>query len=196
MDRTTFYPSQAVASRDYTNGTGGRAGNQRDIDPMGTDNAAIRPAGMAFSSVLDFAKFMEFLYRGDAAVLSDGTRAAMESPLENTHLDGTVDHYGYGVYSTTGVDFGPGQYFPGHHIDHSGQQLGWSSYWNLNMEDGFGFVVLQNNNGPGFNDTMLYAIEHVEGLSPCAEPRSTQSDPRLFPSYAGTYNDRKAPTFR
>jgi D-alanyl-D-alanine carboxypeptidase len=189
MARTTFYPAQVVAGRDYTNGSAGRPGSQRDLDPIGTDNAAIRPAGMAFSSVVDFARFVEFLYRGNDAVLCDATRAAMTSPLHDTHLNGDVDHYGYGVYSTTGLDFGPGQYFAGRHVDHSGSQPGWSSYWNLNMEDGFGFVVLQNSNGPGFNDTMLYAVQHLEGLTKGAEPLSTQPDPSLLPSYAGTYRD-------
>jgi CubicO group peptidase (beta-lactamase class C family) len=189
MARTTFHPEQVVAGRDYTNGTGGGPGGTMDIGPVGTDNAATRPAGMAFSSVVEFAKYMEFLYRGNCAVLSDATRLAMESPKVNTHLNGTVDHYGFGMYSTTGLDFGPGQYFTGHHIDHSGAQRGWSSYWNLNMEDGFGFVVFQNSNGPGFNDTMLYAVQQLEGLTAQAEPPSTQTDPHVYPSYAGTYVD-------
>ncbi len=191
MDRSTFSPSQVVADGDYTNGTSlNPDGSTLDIAPVGTDNAAIRPAGMLFSSVLDFAKFAEFMFAGNPAVLSDATRLKMRSPIVSTELNGTVDHYGYGVYSDPGSDFGPGQYFPGKMLAHSGGQPGWTSFWTLNVEDGFGFIVFQNDDiGPGFDKTLLYAIENLEGLAPEAEPQSTQPDPSLYPSYAGTYYD-------
>jgi len=54
------------------------------VAPDSYDNAWARPAGYAFSSVVDYAKFVQFLYSGNASVLADSERLAMQSPQVST----------------------------------------------------------------------------------------------------------------
>ncbi len=67
-------------------------GSPWDVAPDSYDCGWFRPAGFGFTSVLDYAKFVQFLYRGDRAVLSDESRAAMQSPIVNMYEQG--EHHG------------------------------------------------------------------------------------------------------
>jgi CubicO group peptidase (beta-lactamase class C family) len=192
MDRTVFRPEHVLADGDYTNGASTNPdGTPADFPPNAYDNAAIRPAGSLFSSVLDLAKFVEFVLRGDDDVMPRALWRAMKSPQAQTDSDGNVDAYGYGVFVERGIDYGPNQYYPGRRIDHAGAIPGWSAYWSLHPDLGFAFIVLQNADAnPGFNATFQYALQNLAGIQPTAEPPSTLPRPTSeFPAYAGSYND-------
>jgi CubicO group peptidase (beta-lactamase class C family) len=191
MDRTMFRPPLVVADGDYTNGSSTNPdGTPLDISPLGTDNAAVRPAGMEFTSVLDFAKFAEFVYGGNDAVMSRRAWRKLHQPEVNTDTNGDVDSYGLGLYVEHGTDAGPGAYYPGKRVDHTGAQAGWVSYWDLQIDLGFGFVIFQNTDGgAGFDNTLLYALRNLAGITPAAEPPSVAPVTSRFSSYAGSYND-------
>jgi CubicO group peptidase (beta-lactamase class C family) len=187
MDRAMFRPDLVVADGDYTNAT---PDGVQDVSPLGTDNAAVRPSGMEFASVLDFAKFIEFLSNGDDAVLSRRQWQAMQAPQVSTLGQGPVSSYGYGVYVDTGIDYGPTLYYPGTTLTHTGEYDGWLTFYSLHKDTGFGFVVFQNTEaGNGFNGTFQYALKHIGGLTATNEPPGVAPDPSLFPTYVGTYDE-------
>ena len=84
MERTFFLPSEVIADGNFSDGAStNEAGGPWDVTPDAYDNAWLRPAGYAFSSVVDYAKFVQFLYAGNQSVLSDTERQAMQTAQVN-----------------------------------------------------------------------------------------------------------------
>ena len=107
MTRTFFLPSEAIADGDYADGVStGADGGVESVAPDAYDNAWARPAGYAFSSVLDYAKLVQFLYAGNTAVLSDADRAAMQSAQIDTRDFGDLEGYGFATMRRRGVPSG------------------------------------------------------------------------------------------
>src|SRR5215468_7236718 len=86
MTRTFFLGQDVLRDGNYAIGT-----NILDatvpprVLPDSYDNAWARPAGYAWTSLLDLARFVEFLMNGDGAVLPSSLRRAMQSPQVDTH---------------------------------------------------------------------------------------------------------------
>ena len=88
MTRTFFLPSEVIADGDFSDGASTTAtGDPWDVKPDSYDNAWLRPAGYAFSSVLDYAKFIQFLYAGNASVLVGQLCARRCRPPQVNMLD-------------------------------------------------------------------------------------------------------------
>ncbi len=66
MTRAVFLPSEVLADNDFAYGVR----NARAIAPGDYDNAIERPAGFAWTSAEDLAKFAQFILRGNPAALS------------------------------------------------------------------------------------------------------------------------------
>ena len=115
MTRTFFRPSEVIADGNFSDGASTTpAGDAWDVTPDAYDNAWLRPAGYAFSSVLDYAKFVQFLYAGNATVLPDGERDAMQTPQVNM-LDiggasADIESYGFGLVIDRAFQVGSSAY--------------------------------------------------------------------------------------
>jgi CubicO group peptidase (beta-lactamase class C family) len=208
MDRSFFLPSEAIAEGDYSHGYGvdaldADAVDLEDLAPDAYDNAWARPAGYAFSNVLDWAKLMEFLLAGDAAVLSDAARAealasqisthAIYSDLSATAL-GLADDYGLGVGVGSGFFMDrqaePELYFEQPFVGHGGDIPGFASTFLVFPGTGFGMVVLSNRDAERLVGSMRLALESFGGLpAPSAPPAGREPDASRLGLYAGTYSD-------
>jgi CubicO group peptidase (beta-lactamase class C family) len=195
MTRTFFLPADVIADGDFADGASTTpAGDAWDVTPDAYDNAWLRPAGYAFSSVRDYAKFVQFLYAGNAAVLGDEQRQAMQTPQVNM-LDvggvaAHVDGYGFGLVIDRAFQLGSSTYLT-KLVWHNGSLPGFTSWFYLVPSTGFGIVWLANADDVQFVNSVVLAMQSFAGLTdPLSEPLpGVAVDPTLFPSYTGTYDD-------
>jgi CubicO group peptidase (beta-lactamase class C family) len=195
MRRTFFLPSDVVADGDFSDGASTTAtGEPWDVAPDAYDNAVFRPAGYAFSSVVDYAKFVQFLYAGNPAVLADDARAVMSTPqvdmlaIGGAHAD--IESYGLGLVIDRAFQVGSDVYVT-KLVWHNGSLPGFTSWFYLVPSTGFGIVWLANADQVAFDASVALAMQSFAGLTdPTAQaPPGVAVDPSLFPSYAGTYDD-------
>jgi CubicO group peptidase (beta-lactamase class C family) len=170
------------------------SGQPWDVTPDAYDNAWLRPAGYAFSSVLDYAKFVQFLYAGNSTVLADATRDMMETPQVNMldvgGVQADIESYGFGLVIDREFQVGDSAYLT-KLIWHNGALAGFTSWFYLVPSTGFGIVWLANADDVVFEKSVALAMQSFAGLTdPTTQPPpGVAVDPSLFPSYAGTYND-------
>ncbi len=192
MNRTLFDPSDVLADGDYTDGLSTNPdGTPWDVAPDAYDCQRYAPAGFAFSSVLDYARFVQFLYGGDHHVLSDGSRAAMQSAIVPEYSDGHVNSYGYGLSIMSGFPAGtPGGWYDTKFVTHGGAIPGFSSIFFFVPETGFGLVAFANADGAVPYNSIATAIASFSGLTATQTfPASAQPDAPTSPAYAGTFED-------
>jgi CubicO group peptidase (beta-lactamase class C family) len=191
MTRTFFDPNEAIADGDYTDGLSTNPdGSPWDVAPNAYDCVWLRPAGLGFSSVLDYAKFVEFLAHGNTSVLSEERRMAMQSPIEQTYTYGANDSYGYGLVVKGGQRVIPDGFYHSKEVFHDGGIPGFATEFYFFPETGFGFVAFANADNAYFYTSLLTALESFSGLtaSPTTPP-NLDFDAGTFPGYAGTYED-------
>jgi CubicO group peptidase (beta-lactamase class C family) len=189
MARTFFDPTQVIADGDYTDGLSTNAdGTPWDVAPDAYDCGWYRPAGYAFSNVEDYAKFLQFLYAGNRAVLSDLERLVMVTGKIDTYVFGDTTSYAYGVETRTGIELTSG-YYPTRIITHEGAIAGYLAHFILAPETGFGMVILSNADGADFWNSIDLGFKSFSGLAPVAPPSSLGPDPTPPPGFAGTYVD-------
>ena len=195
MTRTFFLPSEVIADGDFSDGASTTStGDPWDVAPDSYDNAWLRPAGYAFSSVLDYAKFVQFLYAGNPAVLADSEREMMQTPQVDTldvgGVEADLESYGFGLVVDREFQVGDSAYLT-KLVWHNGSLPGFTSWFFLVPSTGFGIVWLANADGVEFSTSIALAMESFAGLTnPTTQtPAGVAVDPSLFPSYAGTYND-------
>lgn len=141
MDNTTFDSSAVEARGDYATPHGAYLDGTYQPIPLSLEEAlllAIEPAGGAWSTVGDLARYM--LTMIDRGVTPDGERVVSEENLDVTWqpqvpIDASTD-YGLGwiLSSFGGVPV----------IGHDGNTLGMTSAFNFLPEQGIGIVVLSN----------------------------------------------------
>jgi CubicO group peptidase (beta-lactamase class C family) len=195
MTRTFFLPAEVLADGDFSDGKSTAPdGGPWDVAPDSYDNAWGRPDGYAFSSVLDYAKFMSFLYAGNPSVLADTEREAMQAPqidtLEVGSAKADLESYGYGLLIDRSIVL-EGTYYATKLVWHDGSLPGFYSEFLLIPSTGFGIVWLTNADGRQFGKSIALAIQSFAGLThPTASaPSGVAVDPSLFSHYAGTYKD-------
>ena len=195
MTRTFFLPSEVIADGNFSDGASTTStGDPWDVTPDAYDNAWLRPAGLAFSSVLDYAKFVQFLYAGNASVLADTERETMQTPQVNMldigGVQADIESYGFGLVVDREFQLGNNAYLT-KLVWHNGSLSGFTSWFYLVPSTGFGLVWLANADGVEFVTSVVLAMESFAGLTnPTTQtPAGVAVDPSLFPSYAGTYND-------
>ncbi|HEY2516514.1 MAG TPA: serine hydrolase domain-containing protein, partial [Polyangiaceae bacterium] len=192
MTRTFFDPSQAIADGDFTNGLSANPdGSPWDVAPDAYDCVWLRPAGLGFTSVLDYAKFVEFLAHGNPRVLSDERRRAMQSPIEQTYSYGKNDSYGYGLVVKGGQRVIPQGFYHSKEVFHDGGIPGFATEFYFFPETGFGFIAFANADNAYFYTSLLTALESFSGLTASSTtPPNLDFDAGTFPGYAGTYEDQ------
>ena len=192
MDRTVFKAEEVFADGDYAVGLStdltGETTDPVYIQPDSYKNAANRPAGYAWSSVIDLLEFARFLMEGDSQVLSDTLREGMQSERVDTHDYLDLVHYGHALMIARGI-FGHQGYYPTTTVSHGGAIWGFSASLFLIPEHDFAIAVLANGDGAYFNSTTAYAAEALLDLpDPIAFP-DPEIDTNTFSVYAGTYHD-------
>jgi CubicO group peptidase (beta-lactamase class C family) len=192
MDRTFFLPSEALEDGDFAFAASrNMAGNPIVVAPDDYDNAWARPAGFAFSSVLDLAKLVAFIDRGDESVLPAAEWEALASPQIDTKNFFDLEHYGYGLIVSDGAFFGgPNEFRRLRIITHGGAIQGHSAeIWWLPSLD-LGLVTLASTDGAYFRDALITAIRTLVTLPPADPPPVFTPDPSVYAEkYAGTYRD-------
>lgn len=192
MDRTFFLPEEVLADGDYatalTYDWTGTTSDSRMAYPDSYDNAWGRPAGYAWSSVLDLARFATFLIHGDEAVLGDALREEMQSPQVNTEVLGDIDHYGYGLVHDRGFWLGA-SYYDTPLVSHDGAIPGFAASVYMLPELDFAMAVLANADGAYLANSVGVAFDTLAQLPAPAEEPDLTVDPSTFPGLAGTYLD-------
>jgi CubicO group peptidase (beta-lactamase class C family) len=206
MDRSLFLPSEALTDGDYSDGYGvldfqSDSGTFDNLAPDAYDNAWARPAGFAYSSVLDWAKVMQFLMGDESGVLSETARQevitsqistqTIYSDLKATAL-GLADDYGVGVGAGFFMDMRsePETYYALPYLGHGGDIPGFAATYCVFPSTGFGIVVLSNRDAERPTRSMRLALESFADLpAPSPPPPGSEPDPSRFLRYAGTYVD-------
>lgn len=190
MTRTFFLPSEVLADGDFADGKSlDASGKPWDVRPDSYDNAWGRPAGYAFTSVLDYARFVQFLLQGGPSVLADPQRQAMETAQVSTQELGDVLGYGFGLEVDRGLFLGTSWYATPL-VSHGGAIPGFATEFLCLPETGFGLVAFASADGAYFSDSVALALQSFGGLpAPSGSAPSTASDPATYPAIAGSYDD-------
>lgn len=178
MTSTTFSPNVAQSTRNFAYGhfrTGG-SGRETFFSPGSYDSAAAAPAGYAFSTAGDLARWAVLLMEGGGSVLSPDSAAALQSA--QAYMDYIPDlYYGYGVMRRDykGVDI----------VWHDGSIPGWGSVLLWAPERRFAVAVLANTSEPLFGAAfgILEAVLQPEDVP----PPDYDTDPATWTRYTGTY---------
>ncbi|MCU0665183.1 MAG: serine hydrolase [Myxococcota bacterium] len=192
MDRTFFLPQEALADGNVATGINSAFlevdGLDSDILPDAYDNPWARPAGYAFSSVLDLARFVLFLRDGDDLVLGDKWRKAMQTPKVSTKEKLDLISYGYGLMLQRGITLFRG-YYDITLITHGGAIPGYSANITYAPELDIGLVTLASTDGAYFEGTLVQTIETLADLPVPSQPPDLSVDPTTYPELAGLYVD-------
>jgi D-alanyl-D-alanine-carboxypeptidase/D-alanyl-D-alanine-endopeptidase len=189
MTRTVFLGSEVLGDGDYAVGT-----NLVDptlpsqILPDTYDNAWARPAGFAWSNVVDLARFLGFLMNGNSTVLPASLRSAMQVPQVNMQTELDLQNYGYGLVVQPGFFIGPA-FYDVKMVWHNGDIPGFSSLLVYIPSLQFGFVALANTDSVGFSNITKAAFQTLARLPAPVPPPDLSVDPSRFASYAGVYRD-------
>jgi CubicO group peptidase (beta-lactamase class C family) len=190
MMRTTFLPSDVIADGDYAHGwTKNSAGAMVSQAPDAYDDAAVRPAGYAFSSVYELGRFAQFLIHGNANVLADAQHVAQVSAQIDTQELSHHVQYGFGVFVDDFVELADG-WHDVRVIQHGGDIYGFAADLYAVPDHDFVIVVLANTDDAHFYNSIAYALQHYASLPPAvATPADTRVDPATYPDLAGMYQD-------
>jgi CubicO group peptidase (beta-lactamase class C family) len=207
MHRTFFLPSDVVADGDYAVGVNCQSKSDARcfalsapevIEPDTYDDPWARPAGMAWSSVLDMAKFARFVVHGADAVLGADLHDAMTSPQAPTKEIGDVESYGFGLFVQDGViasNASGAEFWPVKFLQHGGDVAGFSSTLICAPVQDVCFIALANANGAHFLQSAFSTLPALVTLPAPTAPPDLMPKTDRYPAYAGTYNDLTVGTF-
>jgi CubicO group peptidase (beta-lactamase class C family) len=190
MKRTLWRGDEVIADGNYAYGlTTDMAGARAVQAPDAYDSPWARPAGFAFSSVYDLARFVTFLEDGNAAVLPDAERMAMQSPQINQELGaGDLQNYGFALFVDKGFFLHDG-FHATTLVSHGGDINGFAADIYVVPSTKFAIIVLANTDGAHFINSVALALETYAGLGAPTTAPSFPIDPATFDSLAGSYQD-------
>ena len=199
MNRTFFLPSEVLADGDYAVGTNCKTSGGAYclspevgsvIQPDSYDNPWARPAGFAWSSVLDLAEVARFLVHGQDDVLASDLWAAMTSAQISTKQAGDIESYGFGVMVYDG--FGGGAAFPYRAlkmVTHGGDIAGFAADIYCLPTLDLCLVALANSSGAHLANSIIVGLETLTTLPAPSTMPDILAKPERYPLYAGAYND-------
>lgn len=192
MDRTLFLPSEVMGDGDFAYGYGTHwvTGLPAIVEPDSYDNGCGRPAGFAWSSVLDMAQFLIFLAQGNQGVLSDFMRMEMQSSRRLTQELVDMAYYGYGLVVGEGFFLGSNtDFYDMRLVSHNGALPGYSAdfYYIPDME--FGLITLANGEGAYFSDSFVTAVDTLCDLPEKATPPDLTVSSSTYDSFTGEFMD-------
>ncbi|MFC1761040.1 serine hydrolase domain-containing protein [Planctomycetota bacterium] len=193
MNRTFFLPEDVLADGDFAYGSAlhWETGEPLIVEPNTYDNGWARPAGYAFSSVLDLAEMVKFMRNGHPDVLSEALHAAMQAPQVDMEVFLDLVHYGYGFIVQEAGFYRPGtmDFFRLRVVSHGGDIYGYSAdlYYVPSLD--FGFIVLTNAGFSHLNISFSTALSTLCEL-PAPEPLPDLSMSAAdYVNYRGYYQD-------
>ncbi|MCA9618639.1 MAG: beta-lactamase family protein [Myxococcales bacterium] len=196
MTRTFARASEVEAAGNYTRGVYDDL-TVTLVGPRNIDVAWGRPAGLIWSSASDMAKFVRFHLEGDAAVLSDEARLAMQSPQMDVQSCFASKWYGYGLYANEGfwwlrysADAAlAARYHPVRTVAHTGGIDGFRTFVLWLPDERAGYVLLQNASPYRPWKAMDYIHDAILPLGEPGTPPDDTGDPENWAPFAGNYFD-------
>lgn len=198
MARVRFTAEEVLADGDFALGTtaGAIPGLLRAIPPDEYDNVWSRPAGFGWASVLDLARYAQYVIDGTAldgeaidAPVAPETWAVWRAPYIDAEPFGVPTDYAYGLFVYHGVRLGIDDYRPLDVIAHGGNIPGYTSALVTVPALNLGASVLIN--GDGLNGPVEAClgglVATAEGLPPAVEPPDMSPDSSTFGDYVGAY---------
>lgn len=193
MRRTFFLPDDVLADGDFASGSAlhWETGEPMVVEPNAYDNGWARPAGYAFSSVLDLAKLIQFLRAGNPEVLSDTLHRAMQTPQVNTEMFLDLLHYGYGLMIQEAGFYRPqsASFYRLRLVTHGGDVPGFSAdiYYVPSLD--FGFIALANASYAHLSNSFTVALTTLNDLPAPSPVPSLSMSPSDYANYEGRYHD-------
>jgi len=179
LTHTTFDPA-AVAARGNA-----ASGHQNDgqggevvYDPDEYDNGAFAPAGYAFSTAGDLARWALLLADGGGEVLSPGSAAAMQAFQQSLQTVPGVG-YGYGIFVEPFYDLTVRQ--------HGGNIWGWGAYLLWHPQRRFAVAVLANTFS-SLGDAAYCIADEVLEPDHAAAPEIPPLEPERLQLFEGIYD--------
>ncbi|MGA1865107.1 MAG: serine hydrolase domain-containing protein, partial [bacterium] len=174
MQRTYFLAEEVLKDGDFAYGKTmhWETGQPVVVGPDTYDNPWARPAGYAFTSVLDLAKFVDFLRKHKKSLVSDDLRMAMQEPQINTEEMLDLRNYGYALFVIEGGFYGPGpgDFYEIRRVGHNGAIPGYSAIIHYIPELDFAITFLANTDNAYFNNSFLVALHTLCALPAPTEP--------------------------
>lgn len=193
MTRTFFLPEEVIADGDFAYGKTlhWETGEPFVVEPNSYDNGWGRPAGLAFSSVLDLAQVVKFLRAGQPHVLTDEWRIAMQEPQMDMEMFLDLIHYGYGLIIQEAGFYHPTapNFYRMLIASHGGDVYGFSADLYYVPDLDFGFVALTNASYSHLDMSFATALTTLcEMPAPSSIPdfSMTLAD---YANYVGYYHD-------
>ncbi|MFT3917371.1 MAG: serine hydrolase domain-containing protein [Anaeromyxobacteraceae bacterium] len=188
MTRTFLLPADVLGDGDFAVARTGAGLSAAYVEPGAYDNGWARPAGYAWSSVADLARFAAFVMDGAPGVLSPQLHTLMTSPSRDTQELLDLVHYGYGLQELDGFGLASGWYGV-KVLAHDGSIPGFSANVFTLPTLRFGVITLASGDGVRFDGTLVAALSALPALpAPTTAPTFTP-DVGTFGEEAGTYED-------
>ena len=191
MDRTVFRGDEVRADGDYASSWSydwtGQTSQPILVGAESYDDAWSRPAGFAWSSVLDLQRFGRFLVDGDPDVLSASAHADLLAEHVDTGAYADVHAYGYGVFSWR-MKEADGSWFDLATKEHGGAIPGYSAELITVPEADLVIATLAAGNAAYYGELLATIWEELLGAEPTAGP-DAGIDPGDFERYVGAYQD-------
>jgi len=191
MERSGFLGEDVLEDGDYALAWGwdwtGLTAGQLLVEPDSYDDAWLRPAGYAWSSVLELSEFGRFLVHGNPDVLSSAMHAELIARQIDTQMLLDTTHYGYGVMAIEGRAL-EDALLDIETREHDGATPGYAASLVTVPEDDLVIAVLASTDGAYFRQSISAAIESLAGPELTDLP-DIEEDPLRFADYAGTYQD-------
>lgn len=190
FERAAFTEAEVLADADHVVGLGpnwetGRG--ERAYGPADYDSAFSRPAGFAWLSVTDLARWGQYVLRHEDGPLSQASWEAQRAAHVDLEYGNPADHYGLGLIVSDGFHWGDG-FVPTPLLSHGGDIPGFSAdIWVL-PELGIGFAALNARSGAHLTDVLGAAFDLVELPAKVASPMLPW-DPASVTDFEGTWND-------
>ena len=198
MTRTTFLPSEVLTDNDFAYGMTGNI----IWAPNDYDNSILRPAGFAWTTVDDLAKYLLFLIHGNREVLSPRLWRTMQTQQVDTQELLGLEGYGYGLVidrATTLADRnGQLHFYDGvKAVSHGGAIAGYTAFMVSLPAQRFGYVTLVNGDSTNPLPSLApacFRAAAAETISDRLPPPSPFPAPDIqrdrFIDYVGHYSDR------
>ncbi len=190
MTRTFWRGDEVIADGNYAYGLTSDASGSRLVEAPDTyDSPWGRPAGFAFSSVYDLARFVKFLEDGNSTVLPDAERMAMQSAqMTLASGRGDLEAYGYALFVDKGFSL-PDGYHATSLVSHGGDIPGFAADVFYVPSTKFAVIVLANADGAHFMNSIGLAFEKFSGVAAPTTAPSFPVEPSTFAALAGSYQD-------
>jgi len=193
MTRTFFLPEEVIADGDFAYGSAlhWETGQPFVVEPNSYDNGWARPAGMAFSNVLDLVKVVKFLRAGQPEVLADEWRIVMQEPQMDTELFMDLVHYGYGLMVQEAGFYHPTapNFYRLRVVSHGGDVYGFSADVYYVPELDFGFVALTNASYAHLHTSFATALTTLCTMPAPVPPPDFSMTAADYARYCGQFHD-------